>query len=577
MEDNRTLNLDVQNKDHQSDGSSEDKDVTLAEVTAKRRKQHELWTFVQEFDNLDKAVKVVEEEDTWSFHYYNKSEGGVKKYYKCNKLNNQNPQCSAKIFLSFGKASDSVYLYKTVADHNHDKKDECSSKHGMNDSVEKELDNQLRLKTEPTETIEKLNKITHSEVLPAESAINLEELEAWILSHTELSFDRHEPFVISHQIDSDDGMKTTYTFVISTKHLIEIAKGASVLHLDSRYKIIWQGFSVFVCGTTDQNQRFHPLCLVVASREEKEDFKLIFEGFKKRIQECHESIWSPKVLVCDGRKSMQDAFFEVFGEDVVVRVCWVSTRNQIEEKLENINDELKREEILQDIEVLHLITDANMFHAAASAFMIKYDDELEFIDYFKEHWLQQNCNWFLGAAANSPATNNALEYFHNEIKDDEMRLKECALVPLFLETAEEIVNEWSLKYCRNPEENAVAQVPSINLKDWRESYIWAKTIKEVTKSCHSDENYTYYSVPADQGKLCIFTQPWETLDEFEIQHFSQWIVAIPNGIAKHGKCSCPTYNMMYKCKHVLGLAIHLKYVDPPLEATRSCTDEANSG
>lgn len=44
---------------------------------------------------------------------------------------------------------------------------------------------------------------------------------------------------------------------------------------------------------------------------------MIFEELQKIIQDCYESIWSPKVLVCDAAKSVQNAFIKVFGDNVV--------------------------------------------------------------------------------------------------------------------------------------------------------------------------------------------------------------------------------------------------------------------
>ncbi len=50
-----------------------------------------------------------------------------------------------------------------------------------------------------------------------------------------------------------------------------------------------------------------------------------------------------------------------------------------------------------------------------------------------------------------------------------------------------------------------------------------------------------------------------------------WIVTLPNheNMAdnwKQGKCTCPYFLKKYMCKHLVGLAIRLKYVKPPAVA-----------
>lgn len=59
-------------------------------------------------------------------------------------------------------------------------------------------------------------------------------------------------------------------------------------HADATYKLIWQGFRVLVRGITDQNLKFHPLRLTFSSNEQKEDFKLMFQGLMDKIKEIFE-------------------------------------------------------------------------------------------------------------------------------------------------------------------------------------------------------------------------------------------------------------------------------------------------
>lgn len=47
-------------------------------------------------------------------------------------------------------------------------------------------------------------------------------------------------------------------------------------------------------------------------------------------------------------------------------------------------------------------------------FFRKWKDEVEFLQYFKAHWYDQNINWYEGAKFGCPSTNNALEATNNK-------------------------------------------------------------------------------------------------------------------------------------------------------------------
>ncbi|KAL0902493.1 hypothetical protein ABMA27_000347 [Loxostege sticticalis] len=503
--------------DYESDAECCSDNEVSVPVARKKPKLCLDWKLVQKFDNSEQAKTSLNAEGTWSQHYY------------------------------------SVFMFKTNADHDHDEKKEFTSSYGLSDTVKNEINRLFDLKLKPKAIMESLSKMKNIKVpkmsqlrnylsdrrraIYGQSTISLGELEAWIHSHSSLPLDPHEVFVVCYRIEDSDEQNPTFRFMKSNKYLIEISKDARVVHADATYKMIWQGFPVLVCVTTDQNRKFHPLCLTISSNEQKEDFKLMFQGLKDKIQEIFESSWNPKVLVCDAAKSIQNAFLEVFGEHVVVRMCWAHAKRKIQERIARIKNKVLRDNILNDVDALHSITDANIFDAASEAFVQKYEDEIEFVTYFRAQWLLQNRNWFLGAAPNSPSTNNALESFNRVIKDSNT-LRERFPLSRFLVVAKEMVNQWSNKYITNPDDNYIANTPSLTTKHWTEAYQWTK-----------NKN--------------VFDAQWESFDDFKKQYFSNWFVSLPterNDWLK-GRCDCPVF-----FKHVIGLAIRLKYVVPPLEA-----------
>ncbi|XP_048481537.1 uncharacterized protein LOC125489545 [Plutella xylostella] len=251
-----------------------------------------------------------------------------------------------------------------------------------------------------------------------------------------------------------------------------------VIHADATYKLIWQGFPVFVVGSTDKNKRFHPFALGVATNEEKEDFKLLFDAIKINIFNLYSQNFKPEVLVCDAAKAIQNAFTEVFGKDVTVRMCWAHAKKKIQLHVEKYTKKTVHRELLADVDSLQAATDSETFELASKAFLKKWDNA--FIQYFEEQWLTQNRSWYLGAHMGSPATNNALES-HNRVIKDEYTLRERLPLSRF---------------------------------------------------------------------LTVF----------------KWQVDLPHNDWMQGKCNCPAFYKNYMCKHIMGLAIRLKFANPPPEA-----------
>jgi hypothetical protein len=65
-----------------------------------------------------------------------------------------------------------------------------------------------------------------------------------------------------------------------------------------------------------------------------------------------------------------------------------------------------------------------------------------------------------------------------------------------------------------------------------------------------------------------FNNHWESFDDFKEQFFSEWEVMLPINSEEWltDRCNCPAFLKQYICKKLLGLAIRLKYVEPPHEA-----------
>lgn len=71
------------------------------------------------------------------------------------------------------------------------------------------------------------------------------------------------------------------------------------LHADATYKLIWQGFLVLICGTTDMRRHFHPFGVGVCVNERQEDFTFIFNTIKQKALHIFNVQPDFKVLISD--------------------------------------------------------------------------------------------------------------------------------------------------------------------------------------------------------------------------------------------------------------------------------------
>lgn len=78
-----------------------------------------------------------------------------------------------------------------------------------------------------------------------------------------------------------------------------------------------------------------------------------------------------------------------------------------------------------------------------------------------------------------------------------------------------------------------------------------------------------YMVPAGDAKdLQIFNSNiWETFEEFKSKAFSVWTTTILDKDSWiDSTCNCPAFMKQFIRKHILGIAIRLRYCSVPQEA-----------
>lgn len=100
--------------------------------------------------------------------------------------------------------------------------------------------------------------------------------------------DNDQPFVTAFTIVSNDTVEY-FRFNMSTKRLIELSTRIDFVAADATYKLIFQGFPLFVVGTVDKMKHLHPLSVAITTNEESKDFSDVFDSliviviFSKKI------------------------------------------------------------------------------------------------------------------------------------------------------------------------------------------------------------------------------------------------------------------------------------------------------
>ncbi|XP_069355625.1 uncharacterized protein [Maniola hyperantus] len=102
--------------------SCSDESETEDEGTPKnKRGRNKTWVFLKKFVNVKEAEKFVKSENSWGRNYTRMTQEGLKKFYRCNKVRKRGRQCAAELYSLFVNDSDDVFVYRTDADHDHDK------------------------------------------------------------------------------------------------------------------------------------------------------------------------------------------------------------------------------------------------------------------------------------------------------------------------------------------------------------------------------------------------------------------------------------------------------------------------
>lgn len=213
--------------------------------------------------------------------------------------------------------------------------------------------------------------------------------------------------------------------------------------------------------------------------------------------------------------------------------------------------------MIEDLQTLYLSPSREVFESGVKLFRQKWVGYQSVISYMNQQWLTTHRNWF---ASNSkyPATNNALESFNRQIKCLITKFKKMPL-KTFLPGLADQCQKWSLT--QNFVENA-----TVCLEVYTKAVQWANSNVQIIKN-----SQTEYTVAANMGTAVRAGLPlrnWREFGHLKRNAFLSYSLTIPEGNWQDGWCTCPHCLKHNVCKHLVGMAIKLGVVSPPLAASQ---------
>lgn len=551
------------------------------ELLQKKSRESKIWRYECTFPNEDEAQNFIKSELCWSLLNTNQTKDGMIKYYRCNKVKRRGEQCKSGLKLIYNSSCTEVLLHRLETNHN------CEmiitkAGVGISNEVKIEIEDLFRKKFKPKAILEHLivkyvnppniNQVKNylaqlKKSIYSPPTISLEELEKWLKFHVAVPTANDTAFVINYFID-DDLHNGKFQFMVSSKTLLKLTlKENLIIHADTTYKLTWQGFPVLLVGTTDRNKKFHLLGITVCSEEQTNDFNFMFQSLKESVKKIYNFDIRPKILIANASDSIRNGFQNTFGKDAVVRMCWTHMRRTVQKKLQTLTQKENINKILTDINAIQISENEQVFLIAYKHFVKKWAHESEFLKYFQEEWFEKNQNWYEGVSPGTPSTNNALESTNRMIRDENI-IRERLPLNQFCYVLIEIIEAFSRKYENNS--TSFADEVFIDLKMWTSAYQWAKLNKKIENISNSLERN--YLIPAGEcnevNKNYLDESTEDNFDEYIKKKASYYKLSLPmeDEKWKDGQCTCSNFLKNYICKHLIGVAIRFKYIQPPLEA-----------
>lgn len=235
-------------------------------------------------------------------------------------------------------------------------------------------------------------------------------------------------FVVSHYVTDE-----SFNFLVSSVRLLEHSVDAKVISADTTHKMLCGNIFATTFGKIREDGKMDLIAIGFSSKAYP-CYEYMFNAIKEAATKYFEHLMCPDFLICD-LQDIRNAFFTVFGRDVTILISQEHMRMTVKRKIQKLVPRQQHQPILEDIKVLQMSEDFEIFEKATLMFVKKYEDFKDFIDFFDLEWLQFNRNWMKVASNNAKArTNNGHEYIHHILKRNfNNRIPLEIFINLFLE------------------------------------------------------------------------------------------------------------------------------------------------
>ena len=122
------------------------------------------------------------------------------------------------------------------------------------------------------------------------------------------------------------------------------------------YKLVWQGYPVFMVGSTDRQRAFHPFGLAICMGETGADFEFLFKVLVDSAKKVFNFDLKPNIILSDASPAIPLGFTQVFGENYAFKrvMCWVHMKRNVNILLSESRNIQFKDAITLDIRSLQL-------------------------------------------------------------------------------------------------------------------------------------------------------------------------------------------------------------------------------
>lgn len=578
---------------------NENEDENVTEPPKKPAKRvHCEWNHIISYTSRSEVEKYIAAHDCFYEHSSNTTAKGKTVYYYCSKVTARSARLcpvKLKVFESSVSTSFGVSVTTFVHDHTATK---LSKKSNYSDAMKQEafslkMDFAMKPKliqkhlkqnypTEQTPNVAQVRRILQNQIATViPPTITYGQLYEWCKSEMAVPEDIDEPFVLDYF--NSKAPQESFAFIVSTIRLLQNTVNRQNVCSDGTYKVTWQGFPLIGVGFLDRTQRFHIIALCLTAHESAIEYSFVFKSVQNAVQKHTAGIYTPSVLLSDAATAIRNAFYASFETAKQNVICYIHVQRNIARR--SYHSKSNKDGIMNDFLIIQGSASEKEFDMACELYIKKWtSSEPEFCSYFRSEWMQPGTkNWYNGYTPFMPAHNNANEGYNLHMKRDHLRER----LPLntFKVAFRAMVREMSERYDVSNDTGEVKKIrdlPDITNQMFEAAHSWYTDPKTLIGEVENDDLTSRTFVVASSKYLSQAKKPsLNDLNAIQNKNFEDFDDYVQNGFAMQyevqmkndattcfldSTCMCKCFHRNFICKHIIGLAFHMKLKKVPKNA-----------